>query len=205
MPETPKPSFDDIMRNVQATGGARATSSLTVCFVPAISQQLQELEFELAEAREREQDNRLTRRDPDSDRSSSHRVGDDGPSSVEELEAKRDALIADNEGAFYDLQFQAARRDEWSDLKAMHPPKDDVAEDERMGVHWKSFVPAVVKKCLTDPEPSDKVLDFLAESLTSGEWDRIGVAVIRLNNTVRDRPKSLRNTYMTMINGDDFE
>lgn len=199
--KAPKKSFDDIMKTVQATG-ARATSNLSVCLSPDISQKLVELEYDIEVAREREQDER-ERRDPD--RSTSNRRMADDESTVAELETQREKLIDDNLDVFYDMSLRAARRDEWADLLALHPAKDDISKDEQMGVHWKTFVPAAVRACLTDPEPTDERLAYLDEALTPGEWDRIGLAIIRLNNSVRDLPKSRRSTSTTTSSDDDSE
>lgn len=184
----PKKSFDDIMAAVEKAGGARARATHSICLDAEVARQIADLdaEYEAAVADEE----RATEGADGESKKSSRRMN--APSRSEQIASERDAIVDANPDAFYDITVQSARLHEWSELQAEHPPVEGNANDDAIGVHWVDFIPAAVRMCLVDPEPTDKVLAFFEENLTPFEWDRLGMAVLGVNGTRRDRPKSRR-------------
>ncbi len=176
-------SFADIMA---AADSGRPTKTVQVCFSTDLHDRYTALDNELAEALEAERQQKERAAAPEGKASGQRMVSHRRSKAVED---EMQALIDDNPHAFYDVKIQAARHSEWVQAKAEHPPISDIRNDS-LGVHWDSFLPVAIRMCMVDPEPTDEVLTFLGESMTTGEWDRLGLVAFQLSEGVRETPKS---------------
>ena len=126
---------------------------------------------------------------PDAENRPKRRVGQK-VRTAEDAEAEAKALVEANPTARYKARLRAGTRAEWNALKAEHPPIAGNEVDEAYTVHMASIAEPAVRLCLADPEPTDEVMAFLSDTLTSGEWDRIAIAVVFLNEGNREIPLS---------------
>lgn len=176
-----KPSFAEVMK---AAGNGRRRASQFVCLSPDLADRYTDLQAQFESAIEREaappQDGAIN--------TGRRLSGNVGPSS-NDLQDQMATLIAENPTAFYELQFEQKTRDEWLALRSQHSPRDGVEEDAGL-FNSETFPVESVRASLVDPEPTDEVMDFLSETLSFGEWDRIATTIWFLNEGARQVPKS---------------
>ena len=172
-------SFADVMK---AADNGRRKGSTTLCFNSDLDREYRELEVELEDAIADE-----ARAASDESRSTGRRVAQKPRS--HEVAAAMKAVREDNPHAFHDVVLQALPRAEWLALRAKHPPRDSHKDVDGGVFNSETFPPAAVGACLVDPEPSDDVLAWLSENLTSGDWDRLGVLAWALNEGSREATK----------------
>lgn len=176
-----KPSFADVMAS-QKNG--RKRTKIQVCFSPDLESEYRALEVDLEDAYETEQ----RQRDPETGVTRGRRLGEANLKS-REIAQKMSDLVDDNPATFYDLEFEQARRHDWLGLRTQHPPRDGVPADAG-AFNSETFGPAAIRLCLVDPEPTDATMAYLDEVLSTGEWERLTMAVWALNEGARQAPKS---------------
>lgn len=178
-------SFENVMKSNK---NGRRRSKLMVCFSAELDDQYRELQMALADAMEAEERSKALRRDGESV-DSTKRMKPSEPESDKIAQAIAQ-LMEDNKDSFWDLEFEQARRSDWLDLRAKHAPRDNMAMDGD-AFNRETFPRAATALCLVDPEPTDEVLKFLDETLSTGEWDRISLFVLQLNEGLRNVPKAI--------------
>lgn len=172
-------SFADVMAS--KSNGRRRTTE-TVCFSPDLAEEYR-AHLIAAAASKSESDRRG--RDPESTET---RRSADMPKWQTELQ-KAAALVEDNPDSFYDVVLEQMRRHDWLRLRTAHMPRDGHKEDEdRYNV--ASFPPAALAASMVDPEPTDDVISYFEDNLSSGEWNRLAVVIWNLNEGTRSVPKA---------------
>lgn len=171
-------SFADVMSN---KSNGRRRSKVLVCFSPDLAEEYQALLIE-AGAAQREEDRRRADGKP-----VTRRAADD-PESTKKYKAAGE-LVRLHEDAFHEFELEQLRREDWLRLRAAHAPRDKSEEDEGR-YNRETFPRAAVTAALLDPEPTDEVLAYLDENLSSGEWNRLGAEVWNLNEGMRHLPKA---------------
>lgn len=173
-------SFADVMKSEK---NGRRRGSRLVCFHETLAEEYRELGAQLTLALNAEG---ASKDDPQ--RKSMRRLSE-GVASAD-LIKKIDDLIADNPDAFYEVQYQQLRRDEWRRLRTAHAPRDDVREDKGLPFNSDTFPRAVVAASLTDPEPTEEVLAWLDDVMSAGEWQGLASALWDVNEGERPSPKA---------------
>lgn len=172
-------SFADVMAS--KSNGRRRTTE-TVCFSPDLAEEYQA--HLIAAAAAKSEDERRGR-DPEA---TSNRRSADLPKWQVELE-KAAALVEDNPESFYDVVLEQMRRHDWLRLRTSHMPRDSHKEDQGR-FNAASFPPAAVAASMVDPEPTDDVIAWLEDNLSSGEWNRLALVIWNLNEGTRSVPKA---------------
>lgn len=175
-----KTTFADVMASAQ---NGRRTATTRVCFSPDINQRYAELAVRLEDAIDAERRD-ARRKDEQVDTKKRLVAGESESTRIAEQMA---ALVESNPTAFYEVKLEQATRPDWLALRAQHAPRDGVVAD-RGAFNADTFPPAAVRLSLVDPEPSDDVMAYLTENLSSGEWERLTGAVWDLNEGARDVP-----------------
>jgi hypothetical protein len=173
-------SFADVMKSEK---NGRRRDSVTLCFNSDLDQQYRELEVKLEDAIADE-----ARVAGDEDRRSGRRVAEKPLS--HQLAAQVAALREDNPEAFHEFVLQALPRSEWVALRAKHAPRDSHKDEDGGAFNSETFPPAAVRASLVDPEPTEDVIAWLDENLTSGDWNRLGILCWALNEGTREAPKA---------------
>ena len=171
-------SFAGVMKSDK---NGRRKQTVTLCFSSEVDSEYRDLEVELGDALSVE-----AAVSSSEDRRTNRRVAEK-PKSFQIAERMK-ALREDNADAFYDIVLQALPRAEWLALRGQYPPRDDVKADAGY-FNSESFPPAAVRASLMDPEPTEDVLAWLDENLTSGDWERLAFAAWNLNEGSREAPK----------------
>lgn len=184
--------FADVMKS-DKTG--RRKHTITLCFSSEVDAQYRDLEVELGDALSAE-----AAVSASEDKKSNRRLGE-GAKSVQIAQAMKD-IRTDNADAFYDVVVQALPRVEWLALRGQHSPRDD-KESDGGAFNSETFPPAAVEASLVDPEPTEDVISWLHDNLTSGDWDRLAAAIWFLNEGSREAPKLDR--ALSILNGNASE
>lgn len=171
-------SFADVMKSDK---NGRRKQTVTLCFSSDVDSEYRDLEVELDDALSAE-----AAISSSEEKRTNRRVAEK-PQSFQIAERMK-ALREQNADAFYDVVLQALPRAEWLKLRSAHPPRDDEKADAGY-FHAENFPPAAVKASMVDPEPTEDVIAWLEENLTSGDWERLALTAWTLNEGSREAPK----------------
>lgn len=175
-------SFDDVMKSDK---NGRRRESVTLCFNSDLDREYRELEVELEDAIATE-----ARVASDDGARSPRRVAEKPRSHT--LAQQMADLRNDNPESFHEFVVQALPRAEWVALRAKHPPRDSHKDEDGGAFNSDTFPPAAVRASLVEPEPTEDVLAWLDENLTSGDWNALGILCWALNEGTREAPKADR-------------
>lgn len=132
---------------------------------------------------------------------------------VAELEAEREALVAEAEenGEVTVVTLQAlskkdgkSGRRRWNDLVSEHPPRDDNEADIELGINDSTFGEALVPLSIIDSSDQDLTVDDLLDEVSSAQFDLLYAVAFSLNRGVGSSPKSLRKSPPS-LSGDATE
>jgi hypothetical protein len=118
------------------------------------------------------------------------------PDRVDPEQAELDRLTEQIQAKTRVFTLRALPRDDFQELFAAHPPRKDPATgrtDPRDvgGVNLKTFLPAITKASIVDPELSDEQWSQLLRKLTDGQIEKLGLAGWSLNREDKEIPFSL--------------
>ncbi|MER6575831.1 hypothetical protein [Nonomuraea sp. NPDC001023] len=106
---------------------------------------------------------------------------------VQEIEAEMDEHTVP-------ILLRARTQQEWSDLVAAHPPREDSDDGLWNG---KTFSRALLAASAVAPEMSVEDASALVDKLTLGQWNSLQEVLFNLNSQVVEVPKS-RSAYETL-------
>lgn len=105
-----------------------------------------------------------------------------------ELADEIDQVEAEMEAFTQEFTVKAVSRNAWVDLLAAHPPtKDEREQDET--VHVRTFAVGALVACSHEPKISDEQARRLADTLPTGEWQKLWGAILVLNTAPTTAPK----------------
>lgn len=79
------------------------------------------------------------------------------------------------------VTMRSVSRREFTELMTQCPPRDGNREDQRNGFNVDEMYPALVRASTVDPDMDDDGWALMEETLTQGEWLRLCVAAMTLN------------------------
>lgn len=150
--------------------------AIQVCLRGDLTAEFERLERQLEEARRRPADS----------------LGGDGTGAiVERMDDLRQQML-DNS---YEFRLRAMPRPAWRAFIGEHPPRqtDDGEVDERdkfIGVNLETFHPALIRRCLVDPQLDERQWHELEQVLTDRQFDTLADAAWSLNRRDVDIPFS---------------
>ncbi|GAB3376213.1 hypothetical protein [Amycolatopsis echigonensis] len=100
---------------------------------------------------------------------------------IKELEAE----IAEHS---LQVRMRGLKHGPWVELMAAHPPRADNAADANMGVNVESFVPALIRAEMVEPEMSDAQFEKLLDVITDRQYNELANAAWMLGREYRDAP-----------------
>jgi hypothetical protein len=100
---------------------------------------------------------------------------------IKDLEAE----IAENTMT---VLLRGLRHEPWAKLMAEHPPRLDKPGDQQAGWNIDTFIPALVRAEIVEPELSDAQFDKLVDVITQAQWDDLANAAYSLGRGDRNRP-----------------
>lgn len=166
-------SAEDIIR-----GGSLPTKSVPICMHADLTAEHEELERQLALARNAPRDSLAS------------------GSNATELSQRIEALQERMREHTVTFVLTALARPAWKKLIAEHPPRQDAAgdvdeRDKYIGVNRDTFFEAMVRACVTEPDLSDELWDLLLnEKLTDAQFEALSDAAWALNRRDVDIPFS---------------
>lgn len=149
-------------------------TGVSLCLRGDLQRQHEQLEAELAEAR-------------DADAEDSLAAGGQARKIAEQIRA----LEVEMREHTHVFALRALPRQQFRDLVEQHPPRGDNKDDQVFGVNTASFpVPLIAASC-TDPVMSPEQAGQLLEVLTEGQMLELYGAALHLNRGTVDAPKSV--------------
>lgn len=149
-------------------GASPPTTSVRICVAGDLSAQFEELEAQLAEAKNWK---------PDS-------LGDASP--TRDLAQRMETLREQMREHEHTFTFRGLSTRAWSDLVAHHPPRDD--KDEAWNL--ETLPVALIAACAVDPEMSVEQAERLCDRLSQGQWDELFSTAYRITVRKTDIPFS---------------
>lgn len=107
------------------------------------------------------------------------------------LAGELDELRVQMEGRTKVFTLRAMDPDAYLDLQVAHPPRDGVEVDKRLGLNRDTFLPALVRASIVDPDLTDEQFAALRSKVSSRQWDELWVTAQQLNREDVRAPKSL--------------
>ncbi|WP_242892424.1 hypothetical protein [Actinomadura litoris] len=87
------------------------------------------------------------------------------------------------------VTLRALPRRQWSDLVAEHPPREDNAQDEAVGLNNDTWPSAIISACAIDPPMTVEQVDQLGDVLTDAQISKLYQAAMILNRMDVGVPK----------------
>jgi hypothetical protein len=114
------------------------------------------------------------------------------------LAQRLEALTEQMKAESVPFVLQAVSRSEWVRLIAANPPRDGVEIDQRMGLNNDTFWPAVLRRCVVEPEVTPGQWTQLLESvLSSSQYEALTDAAWAVNRAEVSIPFS-RSALLTL-------
>lgn len=95
--------------------------------------------------------------------------------------SRLDELKAAIEKATLRVKMRSIPRRDFTDLMAKFPPRDGNVEDRKNGFNTDEMYPALVRESTYDPDMDDAGWALMEENLTQGEWLRLCLTALHLN------------------------
>ncbi|WP_033288249.1 hypothetical protein [Amycolatopsis jejuensis] len=76
----------------------------------------------------------------------------------------------------------------WAKLLAAHPPREDKPGDLAMGMNLETFVPAMVRASIVEPELSDEQYELLIDVISDNQYATLQNAAWLLSRGDKDSP-----------------
>ncbi|MFF4600553.1 hypothetical protein [Amycolatopsis sp. NPDC001319] len=105
-----------------------------------------------------------------------------------ELAQKIKALEAEIAENTMTVLMRGLRHEPWAKLVAEHPPRMDKPGDQQSGFNVDTFIPALVRAQIVEPELSEAQFDKLVDVITQAQWDDLANAAYSLGRGDRNRP-----------------
>lgn len=106
----------------------------------------------------------------------------------QELAQEIKALEAEISENTMTVLLRGLRHEPWAKLMAEHPPRLDKPGDQQSGLNIDTFIPALVRAEIVDPEMSDEQFEKLIDVITQAQWDDLANAAYSLGRGDRNRP-----------------
>lgn len=117
-----------------------------------------------------------------------------------ELRQKILDLEAEMAASTYPFRLRGLPRPEFRALVRAHPPRKaedgTIEANDRLGVNYDSFFPALTRACLVDPVPDDEQWETMQSALTDKQFDMLATAAWNLNTEAVDIPFSRAASLM---------
>lgn len=105
--------------------------------------------------------------------------------------ARLEEVRAELAAATMTFRFQGLGRLSLQRLKDAHPPRSDKPRDQIHGFNEDAATAALIRKCMIEPELTDKALDqLLDEDLTDGQYEKLSETAWSVNHRTVDVPFS---------------
>jgi hypothetical protein len=102
------------------------------------------------------------------------------------------------------FRFEALGRRSLRKLLDEHPPREGKLRDQSLGFNEDTATAELVRRCLKDPDLSEKALDeLLDEDLSDGQYEELSAAVWSINRRSIDIPLSLTASTSHRSTGDE--
>lgn len=112
----------------------------------------------------------------------------------EEIVAVEEAMDAST----LSITLRSVSRKVWADLLAKHPPgREHKGQDHNP----ETFPPAALAACAVEPPITVEQATKLADTLPTGEWNKLWLAMIGLNVVAMPHPKLAAATELLRANG----
>lgn len=88
------------------------------------------------------------------------------------------------------FRFRGLDRHGWAQLLTDCPPRDGVATDKALGYNPETFYPALIRRCLVEPQVTDEQWERLDARLSSGQFDSLADTALAVSRRKVDVPFS---------------
>lgn len=105
-----------------------------------------------------------------------------------ELAREIKALEAEISENTLTVRLRGLKHEPWAKLMAEHPPRLDKPGDQQSGMNIDTFIPALVRAEIVEPELSEAQFDKLIDVITQAQWDDLANAAYSLGRGDRSRP-----------------
>lgn len=109
---------------------------------------------------------------------------------VSELARQVSELEAEMQSSVVVFTLQALGRTRWRELEAEHPARKDHDVDKLYGFNTDTIFDAALPESIVSPELDADRVAKIADKLTSGQFEKLALAILRLNRQDTDVPFS---------------
>lgn len=154
--------------------------------------QIEELEAELSDIRDRERES-----------SAQQRLGGPDTRDSTALARRIKDLEAEMDDGWLDLVLEARSWAEWRDFKLQNPAVEDDKQDENVDFHFSALVEGdLLKACVVEPELDAEDWDTIFRACSPADLSNLGLQVFVLHERVLNIPKSLRASALLALSDD---
>jgi hypothetical protein len=162
-------------------GAKRAETIVPLCLRGDLQAEHEELELQLSELRKAKQTDAPG--------------GVDLAERIQELEQRMAASTVQ-------FRLRGMPRRDWKKLKEQYPARKDNDVDKFYGFNLDTLFDAAIPACLVEPEVSAERLANLLDEVTSGQFERLSMAVLELNQKALAVPFSQAASRITQKPGE---
>lgn len=163
-------NIDDII-----AGAKLPETTVTICLRGDLQAEFEDLERQLAAAREADTADSLT-------------AGGQARKVAQQIEALRKQMREHE----VTVRFRARSQREYSDLLADHPPRKDRKDlDDEFDVNWDTFPTALIAACAIEPKITEAQAERLRDAITHQQWDELFAGAYSVNRSKISVPKSV--------------
>ncbi|PXY20878.1 hypothetical protein [Prauserella muralis] len=120
-----------------------------------------------------------------------------GTGKAEELARQIRELETEMQSSVLTMTLRALPRTEWRELEAKHPPRKDNDADRLYGFNTDTIFDEALAPSLVSPELDAARLAKIVDRLTSGQFERLALAMLDLNRQASDVPFSQAASLVT--------